>query len=64
MFISGNDAGAKSTVGEFLKTQFGWKNLVDLGDLTAARGQESYLPLWLRLWGSLKTGEFNIKNVR
>jgi len=64
MFISGNDAGAKSTVGEFLKTQFGWKNLVDLGDITAARGQESYLPLWLRLWGSLKTGEFNIKIVR
>jgi 8-hydroxy-5-deazaflavin:NADPH oxidoreductase len=64
MFISGNDAGAKSTVGEFLKSQFGWKNLVDLGDITAARGQESYLPLWLRLWGSLKTGEFNIKIVR
>jgi predicted dinucleotide-binding enzyme len=64
MFISGNDAGAKSTVGEFLKTQFGWKNLVDLGDITTARGTESYLILWLRLWGSLKTGDFNIKIVR
>jgi predicted dinucleotide-binding enzyme len=64
MFICGNDAGAKSTVGEFLKTQFGWKNLVDLGDITNARGMESYLPLWIRLWGSLKTGEFNIKIVR
>jgi 8-hydroxy-5-deazaflavin:NADPH oxidoreductase len=64
MFIAGNDAGAKSTVGEFLKTQFGWKNLVDLGDITNARGTESYLLLWIRLWGSLKTGEFNIKIVR
>lgn len=64
MFISGNDAAAKATVGEFLKTQFGWKHLVDLGDITTARGTESYLPLWIRLWGSLKTGEFNIKIVR
>ncbi len=64
MFISGNDAGAKATVGEFLKTQFGWKNLVDLGDITTARGTESFLPLWIRLWGSLKTAEFNIKIVR
>ncbi|MBN1204413.1 MAG: NAD(P)-binding domain-containing protein [Myxococcaceae bacterium] len=64
MFISGNDAGAKATVTEFLKSQFGWKNVVDLGDITTARGTESYLPLWIRLWGSLKTAEFNIKIVR
>lgn len=64
LFISGNDEGAKATVGELLKTQFGWKNLVDLGDITTARGTESYLPLWIRLWGSLKTAEFNIKIVR
>jgi predicted dinucleotide-binding enzyme len=64
LFVSGNDAGAKATVGEFLKTQFGWKNLVDLGDITTARGTECYLPLWIRLWGSLKTAEFNIKIVR
>jgi hypothetical protein len=64
MFISGNDAAAKATVGEFLKTQFGWKSLVDLGDITTARGTECYLPLWIRLWGSLKSAEFNIKIVR
>jgi predicted dinucleotide-binding enzyme len=64
MLLCGNDAGAKSTVGELLKTQFGWKNLVDLGDITNARGTESYLALWIRLWGSLKTAEFNIKIVR
>jgi predicted dinucleotide-binding enzyme len=64
MFISGNDAGAKAQVGEFLKTQFGWKNLVDLGDITTARGTESYLLLWIRLWSSLKSAEFNIKIVQ
>ncbi len=64
MFVSGNDAAAKAQVGEFLKTQFGWKNVHDLGDITTARGTESYLPLWIRLWGTLKTPEFNIKIVR
>jgi hypothetical protein len=64
MFISGNDAGAKSTVTEFLKSQFGWKNVVDLGDISTARGTETYLALWIRLWGALKTPEFNVKIVR
>ena len=64
MFISGNDAAAKTTVSRFLREQFGWKNVVDLGDLTTARGTEGYLPLWLRLWGALGTADFNIKIVR
>ncbi|WP_224373148.1 NADPH-dependent F420 reductase [Hyalangium versicolor] len=64
LFICGNDAAAKSSVGEFLKTQFGWKHLLDLGDITQSRGTESYLPLWIRLFGTLKTAEFNIKIVR
>lgn len=64
MFVSGNDAAAKATVGEFLKTQFGWKNVHDLGDITTARGTECYLPLWIRLWGALKTPNFNVKIVR
>jgi hypothetical protein len=64
MFISGNDAAAKATVGEFLKTQFGWKTVHDLGDISTARGTESYLPLWIRLWGALKTPMFNVKIVR
>jgi hypothetical protein len=38
--------------------------VIDLGDITTARGTEMYLPLWLRLWGSLGTGIFNIKVVR
>ncbi len=63
MFLSGNDAGAKAKVVEVLRGWFGWKNVVDLGDIKAARATESYLLLWLRLWGALKTGDFNVKVV-
>jgi predicted dinucleotide-binding enzyme len=64
MFLSGNDAEAKAKVTDLLKNGFGWKDVVDLGDITAARGQEMILPLWLRLWGSLKTPAFNFKIAR
>ena len=64
VFVSGNDAVAKERVTEILRTWFGWKNVVDLGDITTARGTESYLVLWVRLWGALGTPDFNIKVVR
>lgn len=63
-FICGNDASAKETVKGLLKS-FGWndKNILDLGDITAARGTEMYLPLWLRIYGATGSGAFNIKIV-
>jgi predicted dinucleotide-binding enzyme len=63
-FISGNDTDAKSKVKEILKS-FGWleKNILDLGDITTARGSEMYLPLWLRIYGATNNGAFNIKIV-
>jgi predicted dinucleotide-binding enzyme len=64
LFMSGNDAQAKAQVGELLRGWFGWKEIIDLGDITTARGTESYLPLWLRLWGALGTPNFNIKVIR
>jgi predicted dinucleotide-binding enzyme len=64
IFMCGNDAGAKETVAGILKKDFGWKDVVDLGDITAARGQEMILPIWLRLWGAFKTPIFNFKMVR
>ncbi len=64
LFLCGNDAGAKATVSEFLKTQFGWKHLLDLGDISQSRGTESFLALWIRMYGALKTADFNIKIVR
>ena len=64
VFVSGNDAGAKGQVTEILKTWFGWKHVQDLGDVTTARGTESYLHLWLRMYMALGTADFNIKIVR
>lgn len=63
-FVSGNDASAKDEVKKIL-VSFGWqeKNILDLGDITAARGQEMYLPLWLRIYGAKNSGAFNIKIV-
>ena len=64
-FVAGNDAGAKDLVKNLLLA-FGWKQeeVIDVGDITAARATESYLPIWLRLYGALKTGTFNVKIVR
>ncbi|HEX9607433.1 MAG TPA: NAD(P)-binding domain-containing protein [Gemmatimonadaceae bacterium] len=60
MFVSGNDAKAKAEVIDLLKTGFGWKEVMDIGDITGARAQEMYLPLWLRLFTKLKTPNLNI----
>jgi predicted dinucleotide-binding enzyme len=64
VFLCGDDAAAKGKVTEILKGWLGWKHVVDLGDLTAARGQEMFLPLWVRLYGALKTPLFNIHVAR
>jgi 8-hydroxy-5-deazaflavin:NADPH oxidoreductase len=64
LFISGNEAAAKAQVAAWLKNWFGWRDVVDLGDITSARGAEMYLPLWLRLWSALGTGMLNVKIVR
>jgi predicted dinucleotide-binding enzyme len=64
MFICGNDPAAKSQVSEILRAWLGWKHVVDLGDITAARAQEMILPVWVRLYGALKTPMFNLHIVR
>jgi predicted dinucleotide-binding enzyme len=63
-FLSGNDAAAKEEVKKILQS-FGWNesNIIDLGDISTARGTEMYLPLWLRIYGARKSGAFNIKVV-
>ena len=63
VFVSGDDAAAKERVTELL-TSFGHTDVIDLGDITTARGAEMWLPLWLRLMGALGTASFNIKVVR
>jgi predicted dinucleotide-binding enzyme len=64
VFVSGNDEAAKTQVTEILRNWFGHRDVLDLGDISTARGVESYLPLWLRMWGALGTGDFNVKVVR
>ena len=63
VFVSGNDKPAKGKVMDILRS-FGWRDIIDLGDISSARGPEQFLPLWLRLWGALGTGEFNIAVMR
>jgi hypothetical protein len=63
LFVCGNDAAAKAKVTELVRS-FGWRDVVDVGDITAARGTEMLLPIWLRLLGAFKTPLFNFKVVR
>lgn len=64
VFVCGNDPAAKAQVSQWLAGWFGWKDILDLGDITTARGTEMYLPLWLRLWGAAGTGLLNIRVVK
>ncbi len=63
IFVSGNDADAKAKITEILKS-YGWKSIIDLGDITTARGTEMLMSMWLRLWGTLKTPMFNYKIIQ
>jgi len=64
VFVSGNDAAAKGKVVEILKGWFGWKNVIDLGDITTSRGVEMAVIFWVSLMGAQKTSMFNYKIVR
>ena len=65
VFVAGDDAAAKDLARELL-VGLGWapEEVVDAGGITAARGLELYLALWLTLMGSLGTPSFNIHVVR
>jgi predicted dinucleotide-binding enzyme len=63
VFVSGNDVDAKAGVFKLLES-FGWSDVIDLGDITTARGPEMYLPLWARLYQALGIPMFTIKVVR
>jgi predicted dinucleotide-binding enzyme len=62
-FICGNDTQAKGQVVAILQS-FGWKDIIDLGDITGARGQEMILPIWLRLFMTLNTPNLNFHIAR
>jgi predicted dinucleotide-binding enzyme len=64
LFVCGDDAEAKGVVTGFLKEQFGWKHIHDLGALSNARGTEAWLLLWTRMYAAFGTGDFNIHVVK
>jgi 8-hydroxy-5-deazaflavin:NADPH oxidoreductase len=63
MFVSGNDPGAKAEAVGILR-EFGWNDVIDLGDISTARGTEMLLPIWLRTWMATGNGHFAFKIIR
>ena len=62
-FMCGNDEGAKDSVRVLLES-FGWRDIIDLGDISGARACEMMLPMWVRLLGSVDGYAFNFKVAR
>jgi len=63
VFVSGNDIEAKSKVVMILRDWFGWKEIIDLGDITTSRSVEMYVLLWQGLRKLIPEPRFNIKIV-
>jgi predicted dinucleotide-binding enzyme len=64
VFVAGDDGEAKEWVTRHvLREWLGWEHVVDLGDISASRGAEMYLPLWLRMWGATGAGALNSRLV-
>jgi predicted dinucleotide-binding enzyme len=63
VFVSGDDAEAKATVTALLH-ELGHQDVLDLGDLSTARGAEMWLPLWIRIAMALGGSDFNLRVVR
>ncbi|MEP7136316.1 MAG: NAD(P)-binding domain-containing protein [Chloroflexota bacterium] len=63
VFVSGNDIEAKATVVMILRDWFGWREIIDLGNITTSRSVEMYVPLWHNLRTAISSQRFNIKIV-
>ncbi|WP_322936870.1 NADPH-dependent F420 reductase [Nocardioides bizhenqiangii] len=63
VFLSGDDPSANETVAGLLR-ELGHTDILDLGDVTTARGVEWLMPAWLRVIGAVGTPNFNWKVVR
>lgn len=62
-FVSGNDIEAKAVVISILRDWFGWKSVIDLGDIQTSRGVEMFVVLWQSLRNWTSSHRFNIKVV-
>ena len=63
IFVSGNDIEAKAMVVRYLREWFGWRHVIDLGDITTSRGVEMYVLFWHYLRNTVPSQRFNIKVV-
>jgi predicted dinucleotide-binding enzyme len=64
LFMSGNDEQAKEQVRRLFGEWFGWRDIIDVGDITTARGTEALLALWVRLFMKFGSPNFQFKVVR
>ena len=62
-FVSGNDDAAKAQVLSLL-TALGHQDVIDLGDITTARGTEALMLTWIRLMGPIGSPYFTWKVAR
>lgn len=62
IFLCGNDADAKKEAEKIMR-EYGWKHVLDLGDITGARGMEMLLAFWFKLWSATQKQVFNLKLV-
>lgn len=62
-FVSGNDDAAKAQVMSLL-TSLGHQDVIDVGDISTARGVEAMMLLWVRLMGPLGSPYFTWKVAR
>jgi predicted dinucleotide-binding enzyme len=63
VFAASDDAQARALVVGLLG-ELGWQDVVEFDQLSAARGLEMWLPLWVRLMVRFGTADFNLKLVR
>ena len=63
VFLSGNDAHAKEQVTALLR-EFGWHDILDLGDISTARGPEMMLSIGHAVMRALSPARIAFKVVR
>ena len=63
VFLSGNSSKAKAAVSGYLHDWFGWRSIIDLGDITTSRGVEMFLIMWFSLRHVKSAKRMNIKLV-
>ena len=63
LFLSGNDQAAKDQVGRLLAEWFGWRDMLDLGDISTARGSEALLLIWVPMMMKFGNPNFQFKIV-